>query len=405
MSRIVFFVFLQFLLWTGFYGCATAPAPILASSGESNLAELLESIRVEERLPALAAAVIIDGNIYAAAAVGTRKFGSENWVSVQDRFLIASCSKAFTATLATFLIEEGVLNWDTTLREAFPDLDMRKEYENITLIQLLSHRSGLPEWINHRTSFNINDQFGKKWWVDRKPPMKMRSSYLKETVKQELADEPGNSVYYSNSGYIMAGAMLEKIAGKSYELLMIEKIFNPLELHTAGFGPPLKVSSTYEPSGHKAAGRSPIPVSRDFPVYTAPTAAIHVSIEDWAKFVLFHLKPEINGKIILKNEVLKKLHTPPNDTSWRDDAEEKGYGVPSLNYALGWYTLDIGDKKGLLWHPGGNTGFIAQVIMDPNHNNSIMVVTNVREKHKHLFKAISRIKEYYSDVADLPGIN
>ena len=395
---------MQFILWTCLYGCATAPAPILASSGDSNLAELLESIRVEERLPALAAAVIIDGDIYAAAAVGTRKIGSENWVTVNDSFLIASCSKAFTATLAAVLIEKGVLTWNTTLREAYPNLDMRKEYEKITLIQLLSHRAGLPEWIDHLTSKTINDQFGKKWWVDRKLPMEMRSRYLKETVKQELADEPDNSVYYSNSGYIMAGAMLEKIAGKSYEQLMIEEIFNPLELHTAGFGPPLKLSSAYQPSGHKVVGWSPTPISRDFPVYMAPTAAIHVSIEDWAKFVLFHLKPEINGKMILKDDVLKKLHTPPNNASWREDAEENGYGVPSLNYALGWYTLDIGGKKGLLWHPGGNTGFIAQVIMDPNHNNAIMVVTNVREKHKHLFQAMSRIKEYYSDITDLPGI-
>jgi len=92
MNRIAFFFFLQFIFCTCLYGCATTPAPILASSGDSNLAELLESIRVEERLPALAAAVIIDGDINAAAAVGTRKFGSENWVTVNDSFLIASCS-------------------------------------------------------------------------------------------------------------------------------------------------------------------------------------------------------------------------------------------------------------------------------------------------------------------------
>ena len=232
----------------------------------------------------------------------------------------------------------------------------------------------------------------------------MRSKYLKETVKQELVDEPDNSVYYSNSGYIMAGAMIEKVAGKSYEQLMVEKIFNPLGLHTAGFGPPMKFNSEYQPFGHRAAGWLPTPISRDFPVYMAPTAAIHISIEDWGKFVLFHLVPEINGKLILKEGVLKKLHTPPNNASWREDAEENGYGVPTLNYALGWYTLDIGGKKGLLWHPGGNTGFIAQVILDPAPNNAILVVTNIREKHKHLFKAVSRIKEYYSDIADLPGI-
>lgn len=399
MMRIVSFLFLQFIFWTCLYGCAATPAPIFESSGDSNLAELLESIRIEQRLPALAAAVIIDGDIYASAAVGTRKFGSENWVTVGDSFLIASCSKAFTATLAAVLIENGVLTWNTTLRQAYPDLDMRKEYENITLIQLLSHRAGLPEWIDHRNGY------GKKWGVDEKSPILMRSKYLKETVQQELVDEPDNSVYYSNSGYIMAGAMLEKIAGKSYELLMIKEIFNPLGLHTAGFGPPLKkFSSTCQPSGHRAAGGSPTPVSRDFPAYMAPTAAIHISIEDWAKFVLFHLNPEINGRMILKDDVLQKLHTPPNSVGWSEDAEENGYGIPSINYALGWYTLDIGDNKGLLWHPGGNTGFIAQVIIDPGHNNAIMIVTNVREKHEHLFKAMNRIKEYYSTITDLPVI-
>ena len=397
-------MFLQFTFWTCFYGCATAPTPISESSGDSNLSELLESIRVEERLPALAAAVIIDGKIYATAAVGTRKFGTENWVTVDDGFLIASCSKAFTATLAALLIEDGVLRWDTTLREAYPDLEMRSEYENITLLQLLSHRAGLPEWIGRLTSKTINEQFIKKWWVDRKLPMAMRSRYLSETVRQELVDEPNNTVYYSNSGYIMAGAMIEKVVGKSYEQLMVEKIFNPLGLHTTGFGPPVKFSSAYQPYGHKADSWLPTPISRDFPVYMAPTAGIHISIQDWAKFVLFHLKSGKNGKVMLKDGVLKKLHTPPNDAKWREDAEENGYGIPSLNYALGWYTLDLGGKDGLLWHPGGNTGFIAQVILDPHDNNAILIVTNIREKHKHLFKGMRRIKEYYSNLADLPGI-
>ena len=100
MIKIIFFSLFKFFLCTCLFGCTFASAPINASSGNSTLAGLLESIRVEERLPSLAAAVIIDGNIHAAAAVGTRKFGTENWVTVKDSFLIASCSKAFTATLA-----------------------------------------------------------------------------------------------------------------------------------------------------------------------------------------------------------------------------------------------------------------------------------------------------------------
>jgi len=106
----------------------------------------------------------------------------------------------------------------------------------------------------------------------------------------------------------------------------------------------------------------------------------------------------------LDSKTLSRLHSPPNFATWRVGAEEKGYGIPSLNYALGWYTLDMGNKKGLMWHPGGNTGFIAQVIVDADRKNAILVVTNVRAPHRHLFKAMSRIKEHYSSIADLPVI-
>ena len=126
MKKRLFFIYLVSLFyWVILLGCATAPAPILEASGNSNLAELLETIRVEERLPALAAAVIIDGDIYAAAAVGIRKFGTENWVTVNDRFLIASCSKAFTATLANAIAY-------------FVDLSIQKSYD-------IRHRSLLKK--------------------------------------------------------------------------------------------------------------------------------------------------------------------------------------------------------------------------------------------------------------------
>jgi len=388
--------------WILFLGCATAPAPILPRSGDSDLAELLESIRVEERLPALAAAIIIDGKIYATAAVGTRKSNTDNWVTVDDKFLIASCSKAFTATLAAVLIEKGYLGWNTTLREAYPDLNMRSEYEDITLIQLLSHRAGLPEWIYHVSSKNVTEQFTNNWWSDRDTPANMRSEYLRETVKENLADTPGGSIFYSNSGYLMAGATLEMITGKSYEQLMTEEIFKPLGLHTAGFGPPVKLDSLNQPCGHYGYARSPHP--EDFPEYMAPTGVIHISIKDWAKFILLHIDAVSKNKFNLDSNDLDTLHSPPDSVTWRTGSEEINYGIPSLNYALGWYTLNIDDEEGILWHPGGNLGFIAQVIVHPERKNAILVVTNVRTTHEHLFKAMKKIKEHYSEITDLPAI-
>jgi CubicO group peptidase (beta-lactamase class C family) len=401
-KRFVLIYLGSLFCWIFFLGCATAPAPILPRSGDSDLAGLLESIRLKERLPALAAAIIIDGKIYAAAAVGTRKSNTDNWVTVDDKFLIASCSKAFTATLAAVLIEKGYLDWNTTLREAYPDLNMRSEYENITLIQLLSHRAGLPEWIYHVSSKNVTEQFINNWWSDRDTPVNMRSEYLKETVKENLADTPGGSIFYSSSGYLMAGAMLEKITGKAYEQLMAEEIFKPLALHTAGFGPPVKLDPQNQPLGHSGYFRSPR--LDDFPEYMAPTGVIHISIKDWAKFILLHLAIDIKRKVNLDSKTLNTLHSPPDSATWRTGSEEIHYGIPSLNYALGWYTLNIDNKEGLLWHPGGNSGFIAEVIVHPARNNAILLVTNVRASHEHLFKAMSKIKAHYSEIADLPTI-
>ncbi len=87
--------------------CSRSPAPILDRSGDKNLALLLEKIRVKTGQPALACAVIVDGKLKAAAAVGTRKKGTENWVSIDDRFIIGSCGKAFTAVLGAIMVEEG----------------------------------------------------------------------------------------------------------------------------------------------------------------------------------------------------------------------------------------------------------------------------------------------------------
>jgi CubicO group peptidase (beta-lactamase class C family) len=279
---------------------------------------------------------------------------------------------------------------------------MRSEYENITLIQLLSHRAGLPEWIYHVSSKNVTEQFVDNWWNDHDTPANMRSEYVRETVKQRLADNPGHSIYYSNSGYLMAGAVLEKIMGKPFEQLMTEELFNPMGLQTAGFGPPVKLDAENQPVGHSGVSRAV--QAEDFPGYMAPAAVIHISVNDWAKFILLHLGIDENAAVVLDVNTLRTLHSPPDLATWRSSAEEKGYGIPSLNYALGWYTLDYDNKKGLLWHPGGNTGFIAQVVVDPERKNAVLLATNVRASHNHLFKAINRIKTHYSLIADFPGI-
>ena len=369
------------------------PAPITQESGDTDLAELLNSIRIEERLPGLAAAIIVDGKLHSAAAVGVRETGTNNWLTVNDKFLIGSCAKAFTATTAAILVEEGRLSWQTTIRDAFPDLNMLPEYENITLEQLLSHRAGLPKNLKEgKASWLIDYGFDEKRGSS---PEIHRLQYLEKTLQSQLIDPPGQVMHYSNSGYILAGAILEKIAAQTFESLRAEKLFQPLGITTAGYGIPADSEPTSQPWGHVwDLSSSFIVYKSNYPNFLAPTGYLHLSIEDWAKFILAHLDtyPEENHKL-LKANTLKRLHTPP-------DAEE------SDNYALGWFTKKTDEGHILIYHGGRGLSFNAHVIADLKTKSALLLVTNTEVGHTHpqsqILKMHKKIKKYYSDRFELP---
>ena len=108
--------------------------------------QLLEGIRKQYDLPALAVVVVKDGQICDRRAVGVRKWGDPTPVTTNDVFHLGSCTKSMTATLTAMLIDEGKLRWDTTIAEVFPELKGKvdKQYERVTVEQLLHHRGGVP---------------------------------------------------------------------------------------------------------------------------------------------------------------------------------------------------------------------------------------------------------------------
>jgi CubicO group peptidase (beta-lactamase class C family) len=389
------------------------PAPVTKESGDTDLAELLNSIRLEERLPGLAAAIIVDGKLHSAAAVGVRETGTKNWLTVNDKFLIGSCAKAFTATTAAILVEEGRLNWETTLRDVFPDLDMLPEYENITVEQLLSHRAGLPKNLKEgKASWLIDYEFDKKRGSS---PEILRLQYLEKTLQSKLINPPGQRIHYSNSGYLIVGSILEKISGQNYESLRAEKIFQPLDIKTAGYGIPADSGESSQPWGHVWDLSSSFIVYRsDYPNFFAPTGYLHLSIKDWTKFILLQLNtyPAINHKL-LQTSTLKRLHTPPDPAEWDmnmniwDRIVSKIFGFDYFsNYALGWFSKETDGGHNLIYHGGRGLCFNAHVMVDLETKNAILIVTNSEVGHTHpqnqILKMHKKIKEHYSDRFELP---
>ena len=344
-------------------GLCRASAPAETASPEAELASILERVRATHDVPALAAAVIVGGDVKAAAAVGVRKRGDATAVTVDDRFHLGSCTKAMTATLVQVLVERKQLRWDMTLAEALPDLASRMHpaYRKVTLLQCAAHRSGMPG--ANETWPTGMDFLG----VHRLPgsPRAQRLAYATKILAQEPAVEPGTTFLYSNAGYAVLGAACEEATDTPWEDLMRTHLFRPLKMDRAGFGAMGSPGAVDQPWQHKVLGGKPTPLEPgsliDNPPAIGPAGTVHCRITDWAAFVKAHLDGARGRPTPLAVTDWKRLHTPP-------------FGG---TYALGWGTPERGWAGGTaLTHAGSNGMNYAVVWLAPTRDFAVVVCTN-----------------------------
>jgi CubicO group peptidase (beta-lactamase class C family) len=320
-----------------------------------DMAQTLEAIRKKHDLPALAVVVVKAGKFCDRIAVGVRKWGDPTPVTTNDVFHIGSDTKSMTATLAAMLIEEGKLRWDTTIADVFPELKgkMNKQYETVTVEQLLTHRGGVPgappaaAW--------------KRAWEQKGTPTEQRREFIEAVLSQPSEVTPGTKMIYSNQGYAIIGAMLEKLTGIPWETLITERLFKPLHMDSAGFGPPGTVGAVDQPWGHTRKLGIPMPLQNDNPPAIAPAGRVHCSLDDLARFTIFHMQSGQAGGL-LKPETLVKLHTPPAGS----------------DYACGWIVVKRGWAGGnALTHSGSNTMWYVVMWLAPEKDFSVIVATNI----------------------------
>lgn len=331
------------------------------SVSSATKAASIEAICKEHNVPALAVVVTKDGQICDRAAAGVRKWGDATPVTTNDVFHIGSCTKSMTATLAAIFIEQGKLRWDTTIAEVFPELKgkMDKQYATVTVEQLLHHRGGVPgeppaaAW--------------KRAWLELGTPTQQRREFIEAVLQKPPAAKPGEKEIYSNQGYAVVGAMLEKISGQDFESLMTEKLFKPLHMDTAGFGSPGAEGKIDQPWGHMHKLFMTVPMQSDNPPAISPAGRVHCSLDDLARYAMFHLRENsTNG--LLKPETLARLHKP----------DGTNINSPMENYACGWVILQRGWAGGrTLWHNGSNTMWYIVMWLAPEKNLCVIAATNI----------------------------
>src|SRR4030095_5923072 len=165
--------------------------------------------RLAEKNKAMGSLTIAkDGHVLYTRAIGYSQINPKKPLTVASRFRIASITKTFTAVMILQLVEEGKLKLTDTLDKFFPQVPNAKK---ITILQILSHRSGIP-----------NVSRDQATWKPGEPVTK--DEMLALIVKGAPEFEPDTKSSYSNSGYFLLSLLLEKVTGKSYDQALEQRI-------------------------------------------------------------------------------------------------------------------------------------------------------------------------------------
>lgn len=310
------------------------------------------------KVPGLVAAAVLDGKVIATGATGIRKYGDKTKVTVEDKFHIGSCTKSMTGSLAAMLVADGKIKWSTTVEEIFPKLKIHPDFKSATLLQLCSNTGGAPH--------DVPPELWKKTGEDRdKSESTQRTNLVRAILTAPPAYPPGSQNVYSNSGFTIAGAMLEKVSGLSYEELIRTRLFKPLKMDSAGFGAPATPGKTDQPYGHVLQDGEPFPIpaglGADNPPAITPAGRVHLSILDFAKYANLHLGTA--EKPPLTDESLKFLHT---------------IVPPSKDYAIGWSSVQRPWAGGTaLNHNGTNTMNFAVIWLAPDKKFGAVAACNI----------------------------
>ncbi len=367
-----------------------------------SLENLLTEMSEQYTQPAMAAALVYGDSIIAQATVGKIVFGEEHAVNKNSRFHIGSTTKSMTAVLVAKLVKQGKLQYDMTLEQALPDMPMRAEYRDVTIADLLNNRAGIIAF----QLTTLEDPVIVKKLMEEIPaaypnPTEQRREVTKLALSLEPIAEPGTKVIYSNVGWPIIGYIVELAAGKSYEALLQEWIFDPLGMKTARIGGwPASESEPDQPRGHYAGRNNsdkPTPQRLDdeyiFSAWMNPSGGVHCNILDYALYAREHLLGlQGKGKLLSQKEY-KTMHSIQVTTNLRDMYPHMQLDREA-SFGYGWGVAK--KEKGYLSSAAGSGGtFFAQIYVYPALNFAFVGFTNCGDGGKalgDLYKNVTSLK-------------
>jgi CubicO group peptidase (beta-lactamase class C family) len=325
-------------------------------------------------VPGIAVAIIKDGKLVLAKGYGVRKLGEPAPVDENTVFAIGSNTKAFTAAALATLVDEGKISWDDPVYERLKGFEMYDPYvsKEMRIRDLLCHRSGLGLGEGD-LMFWPHTTFTREDVVYRVRFLKPASSFRTRFA-------------YNNLMFVTAGQVVAEVSGKSWDDYVREKIFVPLGMKSTVTSP-----NAYRPGADWAFPHAKVdgqlkPLPFENLDNVGPAGSIISSVADLSQWMLVQLN---HGKMV--NNDARLFSEKSGREMWSQQSiipvnpgseELKALRPHFAGYGMGWFLRDYKGRR-LVGHDGGVAGFVTRVLLVPEENLGVVILTNAEEDYAY----------------------
>ncbi|WP_460982469.1 serine hydrolase domain-containing protein [Spirosoma fluminis] len=290
--------------------------------------------------------------------------GQRDSLVENSKFQLASLSKTFTAVATLKLIEAGKLSLEDTIQKFYPDFP----YHDITIRELLCHRSGLPNY-----AYAFDDSMKVNFYKKEKPyPTNAVIMHWFATVKPtpKRYNVPGRGFSYSNTNYMVLASIIEKAAGQSFETFIRKHIFEPLGMHQTFVATTKNDSiNLHRTAGYQWNRRIP----KDYYDDVVGDKGIYSTTGD-----LFRWYRALNSDCLLKRQTLAEAFIPRSFE--RKGAKNYGYGFRMM-------LNQVNNQPEYIYHSGWWKGYNTMFWFSPKDEYVIIMLGN------RYNKTVYRVKE------------
>ena len=312
------------------------------------------------QIPAIAVCIIKNGKVVVMKGYGVTEAGTNNKVDENTLFMIGSNTKAFTATAVAMLDADKKLSLDDRVTKWIPEFKLNNKLagEQAIIRDMLSHRIGFQTFQGDFTYWTSN--LSKSEVIEKmghiKAPYEFRTRWG-----------------YTNAAFLVAGEIIPKASGKSWEAFLKERIFDPL-----GMTRTLALSKDLPSASNAAKAYTLVDGKLTLIPYAlidnlAPAGSISSSVNDMSKWVMMQLdNGRANGNQVISTAAIGQTRLPHSILGNGGSMYNRGHF--SL-YGLGWFLEEYSGRR-IISHTGGVNGFVTSVTLVPEEKLGIIVFTN-----------------------------